>query len=259
LILINQTKMSAEPEETYAPNEPCLCYHLNLLYEARVLEVKDSAEIPDDKFDTPGKRYKVHYKGWKSSWDEYVPANRLLKTNETNMTLMKRLAKDERAKTGASSGPKRARESTSVSRPAKRMREEESNLPQPEMKLQVSDVLKIVLVDDWEMVKSNKLVSLPRSPNVDTLLKEFEEYVKGSKEHNLKEPELLAHTVVTGIRIYFDRTLGLFLALLILALPYSLLYCQAPNFCTWSNDHSTLRFANTISLVKLSSLEKSLK
>ena len=66
----------------------------------------------------------------------------------------------------------------------------------PEMKLSVPEILKVILVDDWEAVTKNnqvrsldasrkrstnnvasQLVPLPRSPNVIEILKEFEQHV----------------------------------------------------------------------------------
>lgn len=67
-------------------------------------------------------------------------------------------------------------------------------------------------------------MSLPRSPTVAQLLDEFEAYVKKNEpstyvspfvlmtlprlSFRLREPTLLIHTVVSGLRIYFDRSLG---------------------------------------------------
>lgn len=57
------TKANA-PE--YSKDEKVLCFHLELLYEAKVLDVKQ--KDPNDKSD--GYSYKIHYKGWKNT---YVP------------------------------------------------------------------------------------------------------------------------------------------------------------------------------------------
>lgn len=48
----------------YAKDERVLCFHLELLYEAKVLDSK----AKDDK----GYLYKVHYKGWKNTYVCYV-------------------------------------------------------------------------------------------------------------------------------------------------------------------------------------------
>jgi len=77
------------------------------------------------------------------------------------------------------------------------------------MKLNMPEVLKVLLVDDWQAVtKHNQLVTLPRSPNVVQLLAEFAEYIKTTKPPYLKEPTLIIQTVISGLQIYFDRALG---------------------------------------------------
>lgn len=50
-----------QPE--YSKDEKVLCFHLELLYEAKVLDVKP--KDPNDKGD--GYVYKIHYKGWKNT------------------------------------------------------------------------------------------------------------------------------------------------------------------------------------------------
>lgn len=51
--------MSSRTQIAYAVDERVLCWHLDLVYEAKVLEVKREAEIPE---------YYVHYKGWKNTY-----------------------------------------------------------------------------------------------------------------------------------------------------------------------------------------------
>jgi len=52
---------AAQP--AYEKDEKVLCFHGELLYEAKVLESK--ARDPNDKKD--GFMYRVHYKGWKNT------------------------------------------------------------------------------------------------------------------------------------------------------------------------------------------------
>lgn len=42
----------------YVVDERVLCWHQDLVYEAKVLEVRRDAETPE---------YYVHYKGWKNT------------------------------------------------------------------------------------------------------------------------------------------------------------------------------------------------
>jgi mortality factor 4-like protein 1 len=49
------------PEPQYKKDEKALCFHHELLYESKVLEVRPAE---DDK---KSFEYKVHYKGWKNT------------------------------------------------------------------------------------------------------------------------------------------------------------------------------------------------
>jgi mortality factor 4-like protein 1 len=55
--------MSSRGHVAYAVDERVLCWHLDLVYEAKVLEVKRDAETPE---------YYVHYKGWKNTYVKHL-------------------------------------------------------------------------------------------------------------------------------------------------------------------------------------------
>lgn len=108
------------------------------------------------------------------------------------------------------------------------------------MKLTVPDILKAQLVDDWEAVTKNfqvrefdfilhlvsliivfpisQLVTLPRTPTVRELLEEFKTYASSqppSSSHSSSantnissHHEKLLPTVISGLILYFDRSLG---------------------------------------------------
>ncbi|KAH7903000.1 MRG domain-containing protein [Hygrophoropsis aurantiaca] len=78
------------------------------------------------------------------------------------------------------------------------------------MKLEVPEVLKVLLVDDWEAVtKNSQLVTLPRSPTVVEILQQFKDYILAQgKSTTLKDPQLILPTIVSGLQVYFDRSLG---------------------------------------------------
>lgn len=59
---------AAAPEPQFRKDEKALCFHHELLYEAKVLEVRDMEGEEEKK--SGGFEYKVHYKGWKNT---YVP------------------------------------------------------------------------------------------------------------------------------------------------------------------------------------------
>ncbi|KAI0791376.1 MRG-domain-containing protein [Abortiporus biennis] len=232
---------SSSPIESYIINERVLCYHGPLIYEAKVLKVENwdetNAKIPGQG--NVGPHYFVHYKGWKQTWDEWVHPSRLLKLNDTNIGLQKSLQQVNTASTAGAAGASKShghghghgsvsaaggasanarRDSKDVggrrkdARGVKRARDDDEVSKRPEMRLNVPEVLKVLLVDDWESVtKNNMLVPLPRTPSVVDILEEFKTYIlKNPKEtvFNLKDPSTLLPTVVSGLVTYFDRAIG---------------------------------------------------
>jgi mortality factor 4-like protein 1 len=53
---------SSEPE--FKKDEKVYCFHHELLYEAKLLDVQPASADDDKK---SGWKYKVHYKGWKNT------------------------------------------------------------------------------------------------------------------------------------------------------------------------------------------------
>lgn len=76
------------PKQAQGPpfqkDERVLCFHLEMLYEAKVLEIQ-----PNEEGD--GWLYKIHYKGWKSSWDDWVSQDRIRKFTDENKELASQL------------------------------------------------------------------------------------------------------------------------------------------------------------------------
>lgn len=66
-------------------NEQVLCMHGAVLYDAKVVEV---VQAPGGRVPT---HYKIHYLGWKRSWDETVDHKRLYKRTEENLVLKEQL------------------------------------------------------------------------------------------------------------------------------------------------------------------------
>ncbi|CAK5278018.1 unnamed protein product [Mycena citricolor] len=217
---------------TFTVGENVLCYHGPLIYVAKVLKAQPAE--PDEKntiTGQDGQHYFVHYKGWKTTWDEWVPAARLLKDNEQNRITQKSVQKEESAKTSSN----RANQKSSTAGAAKDILSasvasastrsalffivplptpklnvlQADGARAPDMKLNVPEQIKAKLVDDYETVtKDNKLVTLPRNPSVGQLLKDFEKYLTETPPPHLKDPNLLAPTVISGLQVYFDRSLA---------------------------------------------------
>lgn len=64
--------------------EKVLCYHGQLIYEAKLLKT----QLKDRTV-----KYYIHYAGWSKNWDEWVGESRVLKYNETNVQLQKDVQK----------------------------------------------------------------------------------------------------------------------------------------------------------------------
>ncbi|KAL3960283.1 hypothetical protein ACCO45_005400 [Purpureocillium lilacinum] len=60
-----------QPSPQFSKDEKVLCFHMDMLYEAKIMDVQPG-DKPGDGF-----RYKVHYKGWKNTWDDWVLADRI--------------------------------------------------------------------------------------------------------------------------------------------------------------------------------------
>lgn len=80
------TKASTPP---YTKDEKVLCFHHEMLYEAKILEVQQQ--------DDSSYLYKIHYKGWKKTWDDWVPQDRIRKFNDENRELASQLVQQARA------------------------------------------------------------------------------------------------------------------------------------------------------------------
>ncbi|PWA64889.1 Chromo domain-like protein [Artemisia annua] len=74
--------------------------------------------------------------------------------------------------------------------------------------IQIPSTLKKLLVDDWEFInEQDKFVKLPRSPNVDEILKEYLEY-RSKKDDMMADSD---KEILNGLRCYFDRALPIIL------------------------------------------------
>lgn len=54
------SRAGMQPKQNYEKDEKVLCFHGELLYEAKILEVEQDTE-------TKSFRYRIHYKGWKNT------------------------------------------------------------------------------------------------------------------------------------------------------------------------------------------------
>lgn len=255
-----------------AVNDKCLAYHGPLLYEAKILQIfkdnqlqtKDAtiqlneelgsgkdmllqpipSNILGDKHNTA---YFIHYKGWKSTWDEWVNDERILEMNNENFSLQKKL-KDEILKniSKKNSENSAATSATTVSKKngsnndnsatasstafkSKRKRNYDESLQKlhdfyskPEIHIILPNSLKSLLVQDWEQVTKNQLLIRVKSneqdekPSVYDILDDFQQWMidnmkDSSAAHQLDDigiDETILKEVINGLKKYFDVSLG---------------------------------------------------
>ncbi|KNC85240.1 hypothetical protein SARC_02575 [Sphaeroforma arctica JP610] len=75
-----------------------------------------------------------------------------------------------------------------------------------EVKLKISNDLKALLVQDWqEVIANQKLVPLPRTPNITKILEGFN---KHGKKKKLAIDDDVVQELLAGIKTYFEHSLG---------------------------------------------------
>ncbi|XP_057806726.1 protein MRG1 [Salvia miltiorrhiza] len=196
----------------FSEGEKVLAYHGPRIYEAKV----QKAEFRKNEW-----RYFLHYLGWNKNWDEWVGMDRLMKYTEENImkqqALDKKAGVDKNTKSGrsAQAKPKSSADAkmdkeeakTTATKGKKRKADsgiEDNPATEKLIKIQIPPSLKKRLVDDWEFItQQNKLVKLPRSPNVDDILTKY-------LEHRSKKDGMMTDVVgeiLNGLRCYFDKAL----------------------------------------------------
>ena len=78
------------PGPPFQKDERVLCFHMEMLYEAKILDIR-----PGENGD--GWQFKIHYKGWKASWDDWVPLDRVLKFTDENKELARQLLQNTKS------------------------------------------------------------------------------------------------------------------------------------------------------------------
>lgn len=164
-----------------------LAFHGTLLYEARVLEVERE----------PGERataYLVNFQGWRKSWEEKVPHDRVFPHNDENLRIAHRLLDGARMRQQAL-------------QPAVSEKEEETKGAEvppstPANALfQIPPALQRQAVDDFEFVtKEQRLVPIPRDLTVQDLLHKWVNNRRQSTDKATRE-------VAEGLQTFFDACL----------------------------------------------------
>ncbi|KAJ5195375.1 Chromatin modification-related protein eaf3 [Penicillium cinerascens] len=210
------------PPSMYSKDEKVLCFHQELLYDAKILDVR--LKDPSDK--KSPHEYLVHYKGWKNTWDDWVLEDRLRKATEENRELASNLRREveasvrqkqvkpaskKRAMSDRSSVRDSEERGNSVpGRAGKRARgendieKEESFNTRPSIRIVMPDNLKSLIVDDWERVtKNGSVVKLPAPKPVRQILQDWRDEEEPKRADNRIDVDVLDE-VISGMLEYFD-------------------------------------------------------
>ncbi|KAI9106375.1 hypothetical protein K1719_021903 [Acacia pycnantha] len=189
----------------YAESEKVLASHNGRIYEAKVLRIQHRQD---------GWSFYVHYLGWKKSWDEWVGLDRLMKYTEENLQEKLAHEKDDNDKNAKATRASQLKSKNSnVARGKKRKSEslvKEKDAPPSDkfVSLQIPPPLKKQLVDDCEFITHlGKLVKLPRSPNVNDIVKKYLDY-RSKKDGLIADSD---EEIFKGLCCYFDKALPVML------------------------------------------------
>ena len=187
--------------------ETVLCYHGPLVYEAKVQD-RVAREGPDS---SKIKLYLVHYQGWNTHWDEWVPESRVLKHNAENLQLQKDRIKEfqrahKRKKLDMSASPASSAAGAGGAPKKRKAGDDDSAIMTNDIKeqLRLPQSMKLKLIEDWERItREKKLVPVPRTPSIATLLDHFVQAKAKRTSH-----ERLYGEVSDGMKTFFNQSIG---------------------------------------------------
>lgn len=86
--------------------------------------------------------------------------------------------------------------------------QEETFHSKPAIKLVIPDLIKALLVDDWENVtKNQQLVPLPAQHSVTSIMADYLDYEKPKRQPGSAQADILEE-VIAGLKEYFEKCLG---------------------------------------------------
>ncbi|SCV00701.1 LANO_0F08174g1_1 [Lachancea nothofagi CBS 11611] len=248
-----------------AVEDKCLAFHGPLLYAAKVLKVHDPVspektaddEVPANLKDQ--ECFYIHYRGWKSSWDEWVGPERLREYTDENLEYKKQLVQQAKENRQAK---KKVPAKVRKTEPRKR-KTATANIDEtghavhqgPRIVVHISQALKAVLVDDWERItKDKKLVSLPCKPTVAKLL---QDYYQSASTHEIS-PVAQSHLqeYCDGLKLYFDHSLSAILLYRYERLQYAE-HVEEPPSSVYGAIHLLRLLSSLPELVSLTSMDES--
>jgi len=221
------------------PNQLVYAYHGPLIYEAKILKMKNAKDSfilnadqqPESlelnhKFN-PQKWdnitcYYLHYQGWNLKWDEWVGIDRILEINDENkykkqeleqLTKRKRVKRELSVEASGKNahGNKKSKSSSSGSASSSTNTNSQSKAVKKSVTVNLwfPPELKYLLVDDWQYItKDKKLVDLPSEHCVSDILQDYKTW--RSKKLKAHQVSILTE-ILQGLEIYFDKSLSLLL------------------------------------------------
>ncbi|KAJ5988039.1 Chromatin modification-related protein eaf3 [Penicillium waksmanii] len=212
------------PPSMYTKDEKVLCFHHDILYDAKILDVRHRDGDKKNPLE-----FLVHYKGWKNTWDDWVLEDRLRKATEENRELAANLRREveasARQKTAKPNKNKRPlsdrgsvrdseeRGSSVPGRGNKRSKgetdieKEEAFHIRPSIRIVMPDNLKALIVDDWERVtKNSSVVKLPAEKTIRQIFQDWRDEEEPKRKGSRIDMDVLDE-VVAGMMEYFDKML----------------------------------------------------
>jgi mortality factor 4-like protein 1 len=213
----------------YDVDQMILARHQGMWYEGKVVDVEPAAGATGEA------RYKIHFQGWNSRWDywEKQSSGDLMADTEENRAKNMGKGKGKTNATAGKDGAKDAGKDAGKKRPSKddgkkggnkkaktgsKKGGDATDTPTPDaptpdappelarLRFNLSTSLKRELIAGWEKItREDKLVHLPRSVTVSTILERFESDSR-AKARSPEQAEM-AGEITSGLRAYFDRSL----------------------------------------------------
>lgn len=208
-------KRSMKEKGKFTIDELVLCYEpdpmkAKVLYDAKVLDI----DLTKDDKGKKVNEYYIHFQGWNKSWDRWILEDKILKDNEASRGMQSKLLKEaikpkkrkrKITKGENSNGPSEEKEESDKQTPE--VEEEIKVIQLPPVSLDIPKVLANKLEDDcYNIKRKKKLIHLPRTPSVATILSDYYEH----RKKIIKKPEekdtslTIVEELIDGLTTYFN-------------------------------------------------------
>lgn len=199
-----ETKEPKKEEVIRNVGEVILAYHLGLLYEAKILETKSVTDSEGGSTTV----YRVHFEGWRKSWDAEVPADKVLEHSDENLRLAHDLLQRVQKRAAPNSDSKDEDGKKKNGKDSGKEGDDDPANASIESLFVIPAPLKRQLVDDWEFVtKEHKLVELPQQNCAENILEAWLQ----AKMKSRAGCDRASKEVAQGLQEYFDAALPVFL------------------------------------------------